>query len=170
VGSVTAPKGYAWSIRMVGDFHINKLILYQFIKITSNQLAGTSRALVFLQRFFTTLTSLLFDHCPNWFFKDLFKALSCECAAFHILAFQFIFNDTLCSFSGNRSCLWVFGIFGGLVSKINLVSYKNFYCRGNNVLNFWIPLHKPFFTFFLAFENDDGSTTEKAIRKTSVPG
>lgn len=86
-GSVTPPKGYVWSIRMVEDFHINKLILYQFIKITSNQLTGTTRTLSFIHRFLNALITFFLNHCSYWLFKDLFKAFSCKSTAFHVFAF-----------------------------------------------------------------------------------
>ena len=87
LGSETPPKGYIWSIRIVEDFHINKFILYQLIKITSYQLAGTSWTLCFSHRLFNILITFFLNHCSHWLFKDLFKTFSCKSTAFNIFAF-----------------------------------------------------------------------------------
>ena len=93
-----------------------------------------------------------------------------EGTAFHILAFELILDDLAGCFFHYWCIFWVFLGKGEFVSQIDFIAHKDLWHVPHVLLKFWVPLNDKILTFFLALTNEDGSMTEKTMRKTSQLG
>lgn len=150
---------------IVGPFHI---IIY-IIRQESNQLTIATRTVVFTHLLTFWLITVTKDSTYR-LLKYLLQSFTGKSTALKIFALQLTLYDSLCSFFGDRCWFWIFCIFAGRLSQIDFIAHKYFDSWRNYILDLREPLHKLNVTFFLALVKDEGYTTEKAIRKTSVPG
>lgn len=107
---------------------------------------------------------------PHCFIEHCFQTILSQSTALHILAFKLLLNYFSCSFSHYRSLLRIFFHDCVLVSQISFISHKNLWNIANILLQLRIPLYYDWCTFLRAFTKEEGSMTEKMMRKTSQFG
>lgn len=147
-------------------FHIR---LYIMAITPSNQLAVAVRSFVFLGLALHR-SALFLHHCPHCSLEHFLQALASQCAALDVFAFQLVLNHCLRCLLCDRSCLRVLCVASGLLPQIHLVSHEDLDGSRHNSLDLRIPLSLSCRTFLRALVKEEGSMTEKAMRKTSVPG
>jgi hypothetical protein len=133
--------------------------------ITSDQ---TARRLFFL--FDYHWLYLFLNHHSHRLVKDILQSILCQSTTLHIFALKFLLYQLSCCLFHNRCFLWIFLYYRIFVSQINLISDKYFRNIPYVFLQLWVPLNRWFITFFRALIKEDGSITEKTMRKTSQWG
>lgn len=112
---------------------------------------------------------LLQDHAHG-LVEDGLEALLRERAALHVLAFELVLDDLPCGFLHDGGVLGVFFHHGELVPQIDLVAHEDLRHVPDVLLQFGIPLYRVLGTFLRALTKEEGSMTEKTMRKTSQLG
>jgi hypothetical protein len=112
---------------------------------------------------------LLGQHSLHGLIKDVLEAFLSQGTALHVFRLHLLCHSC-CICLQNGSVLCVFTSLGIFLSLINLISHKNLRNVANDALEFGIPLNRTVITFLVALMKEEGSTTEKTMRKISAFG
>ena len=104
------------------------------------------------------------------FVEDGLQAVLGQGAALHVLALELFLNNLPGAFLQNGLLLGIFLQNLVFLPQVDLVSHKNFRYVSYVLSQLRIPLYGRDVTFLRALTKDEGSTTEKTIRKTSQLG
>lgn len=102
--------------------------------------------------------------------EDSLQALLRQGTALHVLALEFFFDDLAGSLAHDRCILRVLFHDRVFIAKVDFVPDENFWHVSHVFLQLWVPLDGYGCTFLRALMKEDGSMTEKTIRKTSQLG
>jgi hypothetical protein len=94
----------------------------------------------------------------------------CKRTALHILALELLLDDLPSSLAHDRRLLGVLLQQGILITQVDLVADEDFRHVANVLLQLRVPLNQRGSTFLRALTKEEGSITEKTIRKTSQLG
>lgn len=147
-------------------FHIR---LYIMAITPSNQLAVAVRSFIFLGLALHR-SAFLLHHCSNCSLEHFLQPLSGQSTAFDVFALELVLNHCLSCLLGDRSCLRILCVASGLFPQIHLIPHEDLDSSRDNSLDLRVPLSLKYRTFLRALVKEEGSMTEKAMRKTSVPG
>ena len=112
----------------------------------------------------------LLDDDSHSLIENTFKAFLGQSTAFHVFALELFLNDFPGCFFHDGSLLGVFLVHGKFLSQVDLVANKDLGDVADILLELGVPLSRLIVTFLRALTKEEGSTTEKTMRKTSQLG
>ena len=110
------------------------------------------------------------NHYTHSLVKNGLEAFLCQSTAFHVLALELLLDDLAGRLTQNRGLFWVLLVHSVLFPQIDLVTDEDLRDVSHVFLQFGVPLSRGFITFLRALTKEEGSTTEKTMRKTSQFG
>lgn len=110
------------------------------------------------------------DNDAHGFIEDVFEAFLREGTAFHILALELLLDYLTGCLSHYRGLFRVLLVDRVLLPQVDLVTHEDLGHVAHVLLQLRIPLNITIATLLRALTKDEGSTTEKTMRKTSQLG